>query len=67
LRSRGRWRAGWFDCTDHGDDCRRFDDEPDFAALELQRWPRNEYPLIAEAAADSGVYEMPALLRRQAD
>jgi hypothetical protein len=45
---------------------RRFDDESDSIAMELQRWPRNEYPLIGEATAESGVYELPALLRKQA-
>jgi hypothetical protein len=45
---------------------RRFDDESDMVALELARWPRNEYPLIGESA-ESGVYELPALLRKQAE
>jgi hypothetical protein len=41
-------------------------DETDAAALELARWPRNQYPLIDESTAASGVYELPALLRKQA-
>ena len=45
---------------------RRFDDENDMVALELARWPRNQYPLIDESA-ESGVYELPALLRKQAE
>lgn len=44
----------------------QIDDESELAARDLARWPRNEYPLIGEATAESGVYELPALLRKQA-